>query len=411
MPRTAGTTGCAPAVTTRGAVPPSSGSPCPRRRRTTSTPFLTCAAPSRCTTSGNRSAAGPARSSHRRHSSASRARPRRAPARSRRQSPGRRRARGRERGSNQARHLRRRDLLGSLIAMPELAARGDGDELARFRRLVSVTIAATLVLILIGGIVRVSDSGLGWFRRQRHAWLAAVRGRRPARSLGGVGDRVHPSRRAPAVLIAVLAWRALRRLRSDTWLVRGIAAGVLVLLQAALGGLTVEKGLEEELVAAHLGLAMLLLGILIALRRAADPDARSRRRPRRYAACAPRPPSRGCWSWQRSSPGATSPGPRRRDTRTNPPSARRTWRAEPAIRPTRSRPATASSRASARAGSPTSSSSTARSCTWPRLRCWRWRRSRSSDEPRAVRSGSQRCCCWRRSPLGSSTSGRASTPA
>ena len=31
---------------------------------------------------------------------------------------GRRRARGRERGSNQARHLRRRDLLGSLIAMP-----------------------------------------------------------------------------------------------------------------------------------------------------------------------------------------------------------------------------------------------------------------------------------------------------
>ena len=56
------------------------------------------------------------------------------------------------------------------------------------------------------------------------------------------------------MLIAVLAWRALRRLRSHTWLVRGsIAAGVLVLLQAALGGLTVEKGLEEELVAAHPG--------------------------------------------------------------------------------------------------------------------------------------------------------------
>ena len=61
----------------------------------------TCAAPSRCTTSGSRSAAGPARSSHRRHSSASRE-----PAARRRHGAGggargRRRARGRERGSNQ----------------------------------------------------------------------------------------------------------------------------------------------------------------------------------------------------------------------------------------------------------------------------------------------------------------------
>ena len=141
----------------------------------------------------SRSAAGPALSSHR-HSSASRARPRQAPARSRSRSPGRRRARGRERGSNQARHLRRRDLLGSLIAMPELAARGDGDELARFRRLVSVTIAATLVLILIGGIVRVSDSGSAAVPPAAAPMAGCVRGRRPARSLGGVGDRVQPSR-------------------------------------------------------------------------------------------------------------------------------------------------------------------------------------------------------------------------
>ena len=34
-------------------------------------------------------------------------------------------------------------------------------ELARFRRLATLTIFATLALILIGGIVRVSDSGLG----------------------------------------------------------------------------------------------------------------------------------------------------------------------------------------------------------------------------------------------------------
>ena len=46
-----------------------------------------------------------------------------------------------------------------------------------------------------------------------------------------------------------------------------IAAGVLVLAQAGLGGLTVEEGLHEYLVAAHLGLAMLFLGVLLALRR------------------------------------------------------------------------------------------------------------------------------------------------
>jgi heme A synthase len=74
-----------------------------------------------------------------------------------------------------------------------------------------------------------------------------------------------------AVLIGLLVWRALRQLRSYRWIVRGsVAAGVLVLIQAGLGGLTVEQGLEDELVAAHLGLAMLLMGLLLLLRRAAD---------------------------------------------------------------------------------------------------------------------------------------------
>ena len=42
-----------------------------------------------------------------------------------------------------------------------------------------------------------------------------------------------------------------------------MAAGALVLIQAGLGGLTVEHSLDDELVAAHLGLAMLLLGLLL----------------------------------------------------------------------------------------------------------------------------------------------------
>jgi heme A synthase len=161
--------------------------------------------------------------------------------------------------------------------MRELAARGDGDELARFRRLVTLTIAATLVLILIGGIVRVSDSGLGCGAAGSgtHGWPLCEGGVLPASSAESAIEFSHRvAAGVVAVLIALCAWRALRRLRDHRWIVRGtVAAGVLVLVQAALGGLTVEQGLEEELVAAHLGLAMLLLGILIALRRAADPDA------------------------------------------------------------------------------------------------------------------------------------------
>jgi heme A synthase len=65
-------------------------------------------------------------------------------------------------------------------------------------------------------------------------------------------------------MIALLCWRAFQELRGRQWATRGtVAAGVLVLAQAGLGGLTVEHSLEDELVAAHLGLAMLLLALLL----------------------------------------------------------------------------------------------------------------------------------------------------
>jgi heme A synthase len=155
------------------------------------------------------------------------------------------------------------------------APRGEANELARFRRLLNATILATFALIVIGGVVRVSDSGLGCG--------AAGSGTEGWPLCGG---RVLPflqehqviefSHRAVAtivvVLIAALALLAFRRLRDHRWLTRGtVAAGVLVLAQAALGGLTVEHGLHSALVAAHLGLAMLLLGLLITLRRLSQP--------------------------------------------------------------------------------------------------------------------------------------------
>jgi heme A synthase len=156
-----------------------------------------------------------------------------------------------------------------------VAAGGDSRELARFRRLVTATLVATFILILIGGIVRVSDSGLGCgpAGSGTHGWPLCEGGVVPEATSESVIEFSHRvAAGIVAVMIALLAWRALRNLREYRWLVRGsIAAGVLVLAQAALGGLTVEEGLEDELVAAHLGLAMLLAGLLIFLRRGADP--------------------------------------------------------------------------------------------------------------------------------------------
>jgi heme A synthase len=158
--------------------------------------------------------------------------------------------------------------------MSAVAVRGDAEELSRFRRLVTLTIAATLVLILIGGIVRVSDSGLGCGAAGSgtHGWPLCEGGLLPAASAESVIEFSHRIAAAVVtVLIALVAWKAWRRLREHRLLVRGaIAAGLLVLAQAALGGLTVEQGLEDELVAAHLGLAMLLLGLLLVLRRGAE---------------------------------------------------------------------------------------------------------------------------------------------
>jgi heme A synthase len=144
----------------------------------------------------------------------------------------------------------------------------DTAELRRYRLLAEVTVAVTFLLILVGGIVRVSDSGLGCgpAGSGSHGWPLC--GGQVIPLIGDVNRIVEFTHRVLAgivvALIALLAYRAYRELRELRWPLRGaIAAGVLVLIQAGLGGLTVEKNLAEELVAAHLCLAMLLLGLLL----------------------------------------------------------------------------------------------------------------------------------------------------
>jgi heme A synthase len=160
----------------------------------------------------------------------------------------------------------------------ESAAFGDGTAgRARFRRLVTVTIAATFLLILIGGIVRVSDSGLGCgpAGSGTHGWPLCEGGVLPESSAESVIEYTHRIAAGIVGLLTLLiAWRAWRTLREHPRIVGlSAAAGVLVLAQAGLGGLTVEEGLDEYLVAAHLGLAMVFLALLFALRRLTAADA------------------------------------------------------------------------------------------------------------------------------------------
>jgi heme A synthase len=130
------------------------------------------------------------------------------------------------------------------------------------------------VLIIVGGIVRVSDSGLGCGPAGSgfHGWPFCNGDVVPGVNLHSIVEYTH---RAVAgivtiliVSIVVVAWR-----RHREYLVPAIGLLGLVLAQAALGGATVEDNLEEAYVAAHLLLAMLLLGGLIWLYRGVS-DAR-----------------------------------------------------------------------------------------------------------------------------------------
>jgi heme A synthase len=147
-------------------------------------------------------------------------------------------------------------------------AGGGGEQLRRFRRLADLTALVTFLLIVVGGIVRVSQSGLGCGPGGSGTEGWPLCGGQVIPLVGNENRVIEFSHRALAtvvvVMIGLLCWRAYKDLRDRRWAFRGsLIAGVLVLIQAGLGGLTVEHSLAEELVAAHLGTAMVLLGLLL----------------------------------------------------------------------------------------------------------------------------------------------------
>lgn len=154
-----------------------------------------------------------------------------------------------------------------------------------FRRLAVVTLAASLVLVAVGGAVRATDSGLacptwpGCFSagdfipaRDLHVWLEHSH-----RLIAGV----------VGLLIAALAVWALRRFRDRPGVLwPAVVAAVAVVVQSLLGAVVVLQLLRAELVTAHLGLAMLVVACLVMVAVNASPSAPAAPPSRRFARAA-----------------------------------------------------------------------------------------------------------------------------
>ena len=152
----------------------------------------------------------------------------------------------------------------------------------RFRRLAVATIAATFVLIAVGGLVRATDSGLGcpdWPRcfgklvppAELHAWIE------------------HSHRLVASVVMVLVAWLVVAAWRTgQDRVVRraAVAALALVLAQAMIGAFVVWWRLRADSVTLHLATALALVGLLIYIgfraRWPADP-ARRRTQDRGFA--------------------------------------------------------------------------------------------------------------------------------
>jgi heme A synthase len=129
-----------------------------------------------------------------------------------------------------------------------------------FQRLLLTTIVATFILVAIGGTVRATDSGLGC-----PDWPTCHGDLIPS---GDHHTLIEFSHRTAAAIVGFLflgvtffAFKTERKNKLVFWL--AFAAGVVLLWQIILGGITVKQELPPEIVALHLATAMTFLGITI----------------------------------------------------------------------------------------------------------------------------------------------------
>lgn len=143
-----------------------------------------------------------------------------------------------------------------------------------FRRLAWAAVVVVFLLIVLGGVVRVSDSGLGCGPGGSglHGWPLCNGRLVPGLDLNHILEYSHRvvASTSGLIIFALVIW-AWRRLRANKTILRLTgAAAALVLFEGVLGGATVEYDLNETLVATHLGIAMIILGLLLANARVAS---------------------------------------------------------------------------------------------------------------------------------------------
>jgi heme A synthase len=140
-----------------------------------------------------------------------------------------------------------------------------------FRRLAFTTAAFAYLQIALGGVVRVSGSGLGC-----PDWPLCHGRPYPAPNVHSIIEYSHRTvgTITGVLLIAtvIAAWIVFRQRRPIVaWLATGSLAAIGA--EGALGGVVVENDLASWIVLAHLALAMLILGLLLATAIAALPEA------------------------------------------------------------------------------------------------------------------------------------------
>jgi protoheme IX farnesyltransferase len=132
--------------------------------------------------------------------------------------------------------------------------------MTRYQQLALVTAIATYVLVVWGGVVRVTGSGLGC-----PDWPLCYGQVLPPVDDGRAWiEWLHRTLAAVVGLLVVAVWiGALVRHRRRAIVLPATAAVVLTGLQAYLGKITVETGNSGESVTAHLAMAMIVLAALI----------------------------------------------------------------------------------------------------------------------------------------------------
>ena len=134
--------------------------------------------------------------------------------------------------------------------------------MTRFAKLAIAASIATYVLIVVGGLVRATDSGLGC-----PDWPLCFGEWVPPADLNAWIEHSHRLVAAVAVgplvgAVGLITVFTARR-RDRPLLAAAIVAGVLVIVQALLGGQVVIQQLRRELVTAHLGMALTVLAMTI----------------------------------------------------------------------------------------------------------------------------------------------------